>query len=59
MNASSNKSPSSRNGACPDEPSFYKARPKSLTDLFISFTQLALQGFGGVMAIVQHELVEK
>ncbi|WP_188568775.1 chromate transporter [Undibacterium terreum] len=34
-------------------------QPKSLTDLFVSFTLLALQGFGGVLAIVQHELVEK
>lgn len=29
------------------------SRPQSLKDLFISFTLLALQGFGGVMAIVQ------
>jgi chromate transporter len=36
-----------------------RPRPQSLTDLFISFTLLALQGFGGVLAIVQHELVEK
>jgi chromate transporter len=35
------------------------ARPRSLADLFISFTLLALQGFGGVLAIVQRELVEK
>ena len=34
-------------------------RPESLTDLFVSFTLLALQGFGGVLAIVQRELVEK
>lgn len=34
-------------------------QPKSLTDLFVSFTLLALQGFGGVLAIVQRELVEK
>ena len=33
--------------------------PQSKTDLFISFSWLALQGFGGVLAIVQHELVEK
>ena len=33
--------------------------PKSLTDLFLSFTWLALQGFGGVLAVVQRELVEK
>jgi chromate transporter len=35
------------------------ARPASLADLFISFTLLALQGFGGVLAVVQRELVEK
>ncbi|MFZ6771737.1 chromate transporter [Undibacterium sp. SXout7W] len=35
------------------------ARPESLTDLFFSFTWLALQGFGGVMAIVQNEIVER
>src|SRR4051812_17564231 len=34
------------------------ARPSSLTDLFFSFTSLALQGFGGVLAIAQRELVE-
>ncbi|MFZ6692643.1 chromate transporter [Undibacterium sp. SXout20W] len=34
-------------------------RPQSLADLFMSFTLLALQGFGGVLAIVQRELVEK
>ncbi|OWW21995.1 chromate transporter [Noviherbaspirillum denitrificans] len=36
-----------------------RPRPQSLSDLYISFTLLALQGFGGVLAIVQHELVEK
>lgn len=34
-------------------------RPDSKTDLFFSFSKLALQGFGGVLAIVQRELVEK
>ena len=34
-------------------------RPTSKTDLFLSFTLLALQGFGGVLAVVQRELVEK
>ncbi len=38
----------------PDHP-----QPESLTDLFVSFTLLALQGFGGVLAVVQRELVEK
>jgi chromate transporter len=35
------------------------ARPQSPSDLFISFTLLALQGFGGVLAVVQRELVER
>lgn len=34
-------------------------RPQSLRDLFWSFSWLALQGFGGVLAVVQRELVEK
>lgn len=34
-------------------------RPRSPGDLFWSFTWLALQGFGGVLAVVQRELVEK
>ena len=34
-------------------------QPQSLSDLFVSFTVLALQGFGGVLAVVQRELVEK
>jgi chromate transporter len=33
--------------------------PKNKTDLFVSFTLLALQGFGGVLAVVQRELVDK
>jgi chromate transporter len=35
------------------------ATPASLADLFFSFTWLALQGFGGVLAVVQREMVEK
>ena len=35
------------------------ARPRSKTDLFITFTRLALQGFGGVLAVAQRELVER
>lgn len=34
-------------------------QPDSLADLFVSFTLLALQGFGGVVAVAQRELVEK
>ena len=33
--------------------------PRSRADLFWSFSGIALQGFGGVMAVVQRELVEK
>lgn len=36
-----------------------RPRPKSPRDLFLSFTWLALQGFGGVLAVVQREVVEK
>ena len=36
-----------------------RPQPKSLTDLFLSFSWLAMQGFGGVLGVVQHELVEK
>jgi chromate transporter len=36
-----------------------RRRPASLTELFISLTIIALQGFGGVLAIVQREMVEK
>ena len=41
------------------QPSDARPQPQSLTDLFSSFTWLALQGFGGVLAVVQRELVEK
>jgi chromate transporter len=33
--------------------------PKSLTELFLSFTSVALQGFGGVLVIIQREMVDK
>ena len=45
--------------ALPAEQEQARPRPQSLTDLFVSFTLLALQGFGGVLAVVQRELVEK
>ena len=41
------------------DPSADRPRPQSPRDLFVSFTWLALQGFGGVLAIVQREIVEK
>jgi chromate transporter len=34
-------------------------RPASPGDLFFTFTRLALQGFGGVLAVAQQELVER
>ena len=36
-----------------------RPRPHSLGQLFWAFTWLALQGFGGVLAVVQRELVER
>jgi len=35
------------------------SHPKSKTELFVVFTFLALQGFGGVLAVVQNELVDR
>jgi chromate transporter len=44
----------------PPEPSATPLQqPESKSDLFWSFTWLALQGFGGVIAVVQRELVER
>jgi chromate transporter len=36
-----------------------RPKPRSLGDLYLSFTVLALQGFGGVLAVVERELVER
>ena len=47
------------NGAMTMPPPSPRSRPESLTDLFVSFTLLALQGFGGVLAVVQRELVDR
>lgn len=46
--------PSPAAASAPDRP-----RPTSLFDLFLAFTVLALQGFGGVLAVVQRELVDR
>ena len=35
------------------------ARPASLTELFTAFSLLALQGFGGVLAVAQRELCDR
>jgi chromate transporter len=34
-------------------------RPQSLSDLFLTFNLISLQGFGGVLPIVQRQLVER
>ena len=36
-----------------------RSRPLSLSQLFWAFTWLSMQGFGGVLAVVQRELVDK
>lgn len=43
--------------AAADRPAL--ARPGSLLELFLAFTSLALQGFGGVIAVAQRELCER
>jgi len=45
--------------ATPATPGVARHAPRSKTDLFWTFTILALQGFGGVLTVVQRELVEK
>ena len=54
-NESINESSNVLTGHAADE----RPRPNSLSDLFFSFTLLALQGFGGVLAVVQREMVER
>jgi hypothetical protein len=36
-----------------------KPRPNSLGELFNTFSMLAIQGFGGVLAFIERELVDK
>jgi chromate transporter len=36
-----------------------KTRPNSLSELFNTFSMLAIQGFGGVLAFIERELVDK
>jgi chromate transporter len=43
----------------PTDPPAAVPRPDSPTALFWAFSRLALQGFGGVYAVAQHELVER
>jgi chromate transporter len=66
--ASEDESPSamSATAAAPDDGAVHSIledesprSPRSTGDLFRVFTRLALQGFGGVLPIVQRELVER
>jgi len=52
---------STRSAATPTMPDAAAtlARPASLTALFVAFSLLALQGFGGVLAVAQRELVDR
>ena len=43
----------------PASPADTAARPHSLSALFLAFTLLALQGFGGVLAVAQRDLVDR
>ncbi len=36
-----------------------RREPRSLIELFLAFNAMALQGFGGVLAVVQREMVER
>ena len=45
--------------AVAEEATTLQARPQSLSDLFWTFNRMALQGFGGVLAVAQRELVER
>ena len=51
--------PAMTTAAATAAPTAERPRPHSLAALFWAFTWLALQGFGGVMAVVQRELVER
>lgn len=54
-----NSAPQSPPIPTPTEPGDERQAPASLTEIFIAFTQMALQGFGGVLAVVQREMVER
>lgn len=52
-------SPLTSRNAQPGLTATERPAPASCTDLFVSFTLIALQGFGGVLAVIQRELVER
>ena len=39
--------------------SLERPRPQSIREVFVTFSLLALQGFGGVLAFIEREMVEK
>jgi chromate transporter len=45
--------------ADPSESHNIPQRPHSKTELFLTFASIALQGFGGVLTIIQREMVDK
>ena len=49
----------SAGGATPASATTRARAPASTGDLFFTFNRLALQGFGGVLAVAQRELVER
>ena len=62
MSAPSRRKPSPARAASsgsdrPAEPE--PTPPRSAREVFVAFSLLALQGFGGVMAVTQRELVER
>lgn len=59
MNAAPRPTTSEPSGSSGSSVPADRPRPRSLSDLFVSFTLLALQGFGGVLAIVQREMVDR
>lgn len=46
-------------GDPPASPPTDITRPRSLTEFYVTLSLIALQGFGGVIAIVQREMVER
>ena len=62
MSAPSRRKPSPARAASsgPDRPAEPEPTPpRSAREVFVAFSLLALQGFGGVMAVTQRELVER
>lgn len=51
--------PDTRSAAPFDPSASAPCAPRSPLDLFITFSWLALQGFGGVLAVAQRELVDR